>query len=192
MAQARGPESAWRVQAQHAAGRKALLASGATEMVTCSTGNHGAAVAWASPAEWVPRSASGTTTITRVGVVASAMPVMADSFAAGQPVPAPVGKTIADGLAVRVADPLAVTHLRHAVDVMLRVSERDIAAALVAYADGGIEIEPSAAAALAAVRPAVQHARRRFVWFSSSPGASSTRGYSSALAEARWRFPPEA
>jgi threonine synthase len=35
---------------------------------------------------------------------------------------------------------------------MLRVSEREIAEALAAYADGGIEIEPSAAAALAALR----------------------------------------
>jgi threonine dehydratase len=91
-------------------------------------------------------------TVTRIGVVASAMPVMADSFDAGRPVAAPIGKTIADGLAVRVAISLAVTHLRHAVDVMLRVSEREIASALVAYAEGGIEVEPSAAAALAALR----------------------------------------
>ncbi len=91
-------------------------------------------------------------TITRVGVVAGAMPVMAESFAAGQAVPAPVGQTIADGLAVRVAIPLAVAHLRQAVDVMLRVSEREIAEALAAYAEGGIEVEPAAAAALAGLR----------------------------------------
>jgi threonine dehydratase len=79
------------------------------------------------------------------------MPVMADSFDGGQPPAGPVGKTIADGLAVRVAIPLAVAHLRHAVDVMVRVSEREIAEALVAYAEGGIEVEPSAAAAQAAL-----------------------------------------
>jgi threonine dehydratase len=45
-----------------------------------------------------------------------------------------------------------MAHLRHVVDVMVRVSEREIADALVAYAEGGIEVEPSAAAALAALR----------------------------------------
>jgi threonine dehydratase len=155
-----------------------LVESGATEIVTCSTGNHGAAVAWACgelgvkahvfvPPGSVPAKlqrldalAGGVgvavgerdRTVTRVGVVAGAMPVMADSFAPGQPVAAPAGRTIADGLAVRVAIPLAVTRLRDAVDVVLRVSERDMAEALVAFFDAGIEVEPSAAAALAGLR----------------------------------------
>jgi threonine dehydratase len=89
---------------------------------------------------------------TRVGVVAKDMPVMAESFAADRPVDAGAGSTIADGMAVRVAIPLAVSRLRDAVDLMLRVSEREIAAALVACHDAGVEVEPSAAAALAAVR----------------------------------------
>ena len=90
--------------------------------------------------------------VTRVGVVAKDMPVMAMSYEAGSAVDAPTGATIADGLAVRVAIPLAVERLRDAVDVMARVSERAIAEALVACHDADIPIEPSAAASLAAVR----------------------------------------
>lgn len=90
--------------------------------------------------------------VTRVGVVAKEMPVMAASYEANRAVDSPTGSTIADGLAVRVAIPLAVERLRDAVDVMVRVSERAIAEALVACHDAGIPIEPSAAAALAAVR----------------------------------------
>jgi threonine dehydratase len=90
--------------------------------------------------------------VVRVGVVARDMPVMAASHEAGRPVDAPSAATIADGLAVRVAIPLAVERLQSAVDLMLRVSERAIAAALVACHDAGVEVEPSAAAAVAAVR----------------------------------------
>jgi len=95
------------------------------------------------------RRAPGTL---RVGVVAREMPVMAASHEADEPAVVPAGTTIADGLAVRVAIPLAVERLRGAVDLMLRVSERAIAAALVACHDAGVEVEPSAATALAAVR----------------------------------------
>jgi threonine dehydratase len=88
----------------------------------------------------------------RVGVVAKQMPVMADSVEAGHPVDIGPGETIADGLAVRVAIPLAVERLRDTVDRWVRVSEREIAEALVACYDAGVEIEPSAAAAVAAAR----------------------------------------
>ncbi len=88
----------------------------------------------------------------RVGVVAEDMPVMAASYDAGRVVEAPAGTTVADGLAVRVAIPLAVERLSTTVDVMLRVSEQSIAEALVACHDAGVAVEPSAAAALAAAR----------------------------------------
>jgi threonine dehydratase len=88
----------------------------------------------------------------RVGVVASEMPVMAESYDAGHVVEAPTGATIADGLAVRVAIPLAVERLSASVDRMVRVSERAIAEALVACHDAGVEVEPAAAAAVAAAR----------------------------------------
>ncbi len=88
----------------------------------------------------------------RVGVVAREMPVMAASYEAGAVVDVPAGATIADGLAVRVAIPLAVERLNAAVDLMLRVSERSIAAALVTCHDADVLVEASAAAALAAIR----------------------------------------
>ena len=90
--------------------------------------------------------------VTCVGVVAKEMPVMAESHAAGAVVDVPAGSTVADGLAVRVAIPLAVERLRTAVARFVRVSERDMAAALVACHDAGLPVEPSAAAAVAALR----------------------------------------
>ncbi len=90
--------------------------------------------------------------VTRIGVVAKEMPVMAESHAAGTPVDVASGTTIADGLAVRVAIPLAVERLCTAIDRMVRVSERAIAAALVACHAAGLPVEPSAAGAVAAVR----------------------------------------
>jgi threonine dehydratase len=90
--------------------------------------------------------------VRRIGVVAKEMPVMAASYEAGRAVSAPSGSTIADGLAVRVAIPFAVERLRHAVDAVVRVSERAIAEALVASHDAGVAVEPAAAAAVAAVR----------------------------------------
>jgi threonine dehydratase len=91
--------------------------------------------------------------VLRVGVVTKEMPVMADSVEAGRPAEGAAGTTtVADGLAVRVAIPLAVGRLRDTVDRFVRVSEREIAEALVACHDAGVEIEPSAAAAAAAAR----------------------------------------
>jgi threonine dehydratase len=89
--------------------------------------------------------------VLRIGVVAEEMPVMAASYDAGRAVDVPAGTTIADGLAVRVAIPFAVERLRDTVDLVLRVSEREIAAALVVCHDTGVLVEPSAGAALAAV-----------------------------------------
>jgi threonine dehydratase len=89
--------------------------------------------------------------VERVGVVAKAMPVMADAFASGRAVAMSDGTTIAEGLAVRVPIPLAVRRLRDALDLVLRVSERAIAAALVACHEAGVHIEPSAAAGIAAL-----------------------------------------
>jgi threonine dehydratase len=90
--------------------------------------------------------------VTRIGIVAGEMPVMAASHEAGHPVEVTSGTTIADGLAVRVAIPLAVERLRGAVDLMVRVTEREIAAALVGCHDAGVQVEPSSAAALAGAR----------------------------------------
>jgi threonine dehydratase len=88
----------------------------------------------------------------RVGVVAKDAPVMADSWDAGRPVAGRRCTTFAEGLAVRIAIPLAVEVLRDAADTMVRVSERAIAEAIGALARGGIRVEGAAAAGLAALR----------------------------------------
>lgn len=90
--------------------------------------------------------------VLRIGVVTKEMPVMAASHEAGHVVEVPAGRTIADGMAIRIAIPFAVERLRTTVDRMVRVSERAIADALGVCHEAGVRVEPSAAAALAAAR----------------------------------------
>jgi threonine dehydratase len=89
--------------------------------------------------------------VERVGVVAKEAPCMALSWEAGEPVHCDRSSTFADGLAVRVAIPLAVEALGEFASRMLEVSEREIASAVGAYADAGIRAEGAAGAALAAL-----------------------------------------
>jgi threonine dehydratase len=86
-----------------------------------------------------------------IGVVAKEAPVMALSWQAGRAVECGRMTTFADGLAVRVAIPEAVTLLDRVVDRMVPVSERAIALAMGAVARAGIRLEPAAAAGLAAL-----------------------------------------
>jgi threonine dehydratase len=87
----------------------------------------------------------------RVGIAAKAAPVMVESWKAGRPVTSDDSTTFADGLAVRVAIPLAVEVLGEVATRMVTVSERRIAEAVGEYAAAGIRAEGAAAAALAAV-----------------------------------------
>jgi threonine dehydratase len=87
----------------------------------------------------------------RVGVVAAEAPVMADSYEARRPIAGERCATFADGLAVRVAIPYAVALLDEVATHMLRVSERELAHAVAAFAETGIRVEGAAAAALAAL-----------------------------------------
>jgi threonine dehydratase len=87
----------------------------------------------------------------RIGVAAREAPVMVESWEAGRPVGSTRSATFADGLAVRVAIPLAVDVLGEVASRMLLVSEREIARALGAYAEAGIRVEGAAAASLAAL-----------------------------------------
>ena len=87
----------------------------------------------------------------RVGVVAAEAPVMADSFEAGRVVTSDRSGTFADGLAVRVAIPYAVEVLDRVATHMLRVSEREIARGVAAFAEAGIRAEGAAGAGLAAL-----------------------------------------
>jgi threonine dehydratase len=87
----------------------------------------------------------------RVGVAAKEAPVMAESWRAGRPVESERSATFADGLAVRVAIPLAVDVLGEVASRMLVVSEREIAHAVGTLAEAGMRVEGAAGAALAAL-----------------------------------------
>jgi threonine dehydratase len=89
--------------------------------------------------------------VERVGVVAKQAPCMARSWEAGEPVDCDRSSTFADGLAVRIAIPLAVEVLGEFANRMLEVSERELAYAVGGYADAGIRAEGAAGAALAAL-----------------------------------------
>ena len=87
----------------------------------------------------------------RVGVAAKEAPVMAESWRAGRPVESERSATFADGLAVRVAIPLAVDVLGEVASRILVVSEREIARAVGTFAEAGMRVEGAAGAALAAL-----------------------------------------
>lgn len=89
--------------------------------------------------------------VARVGVAAKEAPVMVESWDAGEPVPSDRCATFADGLAVRVAIPLAVEVLGEVASRMVMVGERAIAVAIATYAAAGIRVEGAAAAPLAAL-----------------------------------------
>ena len=89
--------------------------------------------------------------VARIGVAAAEAPVMAESFEAGDVVESDRSGTFADGLAVRVAIPLAVCVLGEVATRILTVSEREIAEAVGAYARAGIRVEGAGAATLAAL-----------------------------------------
>jgi threonine dehydratase len=88
----------------------------------------------------------------RVGVVPEAAPVMWESWEAGRALVSERMETFADGLAVRVAIPLAVEELPRSVDRLVLVSEQELAKALAEYAAAGLRVEGAAAAPLAALR----------------------------------------
>jgi threonine dehydratase len=86
-----------------------------------------------------------------LGVVSKEAPVMALSVEAGRPVDCDRSSTFADGMAVRVAVPLAVDELVKLGTPFVQVAERAIAEAVGAYAAAGIRVEGSSGAALAAL-----------------------------------------
>jgi threonine dehydratase len=85
----------------------------------------------------------------RIAVSAAAAPAMWESWRAGRPVDSERSGTFADGLAVRIAIPVAVAELNPLVERFELVSERELAQALGAFAEAGIRVEASAAAPLA-------------------------------------------
>jgi threonine dehydratase len=86
-----------------------------------------------------------------VGVVSRHATTYADSFAAGQVVAAPVSTRIADGMAVRVADPQALALLMPHLDHLVQVGDDEVAAAMRAlFTDTHNVAEGAGAAAFAA------------------------------------------
>jgi threonine dehydratase len=85
----------------------------------------------------------------RIAVSAAGAPAMFESWRNGSPTNSSSSATFADGLAVRVAIPLAVEALNPLVQRFELVSERELAFAVGAYAEVGIRAEGAAAAPLA-------------------------------------------
>lgn len=87
-----------------------------------------------------------------VGVVAAGAPAYALSFEAGRPVATNRADTIADGLACRRPDPLAVETIRRGADRIVTVSDEEIGAAMRAlFVDTHNVAEGAGAAATAAL-----------------------------------------
>jgi threonine dehydratase len=87
-----------------------------------------------------------------VAVAAAGAPCMAHSFAAGQPLETPSVDTIADGIAVRVPVPFAVTSMRDTVDEVVLVSDDLILEAMrLVRRHLGHAVEPAGAAGLAGI-----------------------------------------
>jgi threonine dehydratase len=87
-----------------------------------------------------------------IGVVAARAPAYALSFAAGEPVTASVGDTIADGMACRVPDSGALRIIREGAARIVTVEEEEITAAMRhLFSDTHNAAEGAGAAALAAL-----------------------------------------
>ena len=85
----------------------------------------------------------------RIAVAAAEAPAMWESWRAGAPVDSDRAATFADGLAVRVAIPLAVVELNPLVQRFELLDEAELEAGVRAYAEAGIRVEGAAAAPLA-------------------------------------------
>jgi threonine dehydratase len=85
----------------------------------------------------------------RIAVAAAEAPAMWESWRAGRPVDSDRCSTFADGLAVRVAIPLAVRELNALAQRFELVSEAELEEGVRAYARLGVRVEGAAAAPLA-------------------------------------------
>jgi threonine dehydratase len=87
-----------------------------------------------------------------VGVVSAAAPAYARSLEAGTPVSVPATTELADGLAVRSPDPLALRWIREGVARVVEVDDREVAEAMAAvFQDTHNVAEGAGAAGLAAL-----------------------------------------
>lgn len=99
-----------------------------------------------------------------VAVAATGAPAMERSWRAGRPIETPEVATIADGVAVRVPVPEALTVMRSTVDEVRLVDDAAIIAAMrLAFARLGLVVEPAGAVGLAAILAAPGDFRGRDV-----------------------------
>ena len=118
-----------------------------------------------------------------VGVVAEQAPAYALSWAAGHPVAAAVGETIADGVACRVPDPQAFEIIRHGAARIVTVTEAEICAAMrCLFCDTHNAAEGAGAVALAALLQERERMRGRRVAIVLSGGNVDAAVFSRVLA----------
>ena len=118
-----------------------------------------------------------------VGVVAAQAPAYALSWAAGHPVAAPVGDTVADGMACRVAEPVSFEIIRAQVARIVTVDESEIRRAMrYLFQDTHNAAEGAGAAALAALLQEQERMRGRRVAVVLSGGNVDGAVFAEALA----------
>jgi len=119
-----------------------------------------------------------------VGIAATAAPANALSFAAGQIVAAPVGPTIADGMAVRQPNAEAMEFIRRHIARVLTVSEPEIRGAMRSlFTDTHNVAEGAGAAGLAAVLQEKAAQRGRRTAFVLTGGNVDKRAFAEVLLE---------
>ena len=118
-----------------------------------------------------------------VGVVAEQAPAYARSWATGETVSAPVGETIADGMACRVPDPDALEAIRRGAARVVTVSEDEIRTAMRhLFSDTHNAAEGAGAAALAALLQEREPMQGRRVAVVLSGGNVDTAVFAEVLA----------
>ena len=136
-------------------GRELCAGGAAYDAVYLPVGN-GALITGA--ARWIKARAPATRVI---GVISAGAPAMAAAFRAGRVDPARRfgATTIADGIAVRVAIPEAVTDMIGVVDDVVTVADAAIVEAMrLLHEHAGVVVEPAGAAGLAALLSATDRA----------------------------------
>lgn len=120
-----------------------------------------------------------------VGVVASAAPAVARSFAAGTAVSAAVAPTIADGVAIRRPDAAALEIMLGAVARIVTVEEHEIRSAMrIAFMDTHTLAEGAGALALAAARQEQSRIQGRRIGLIQSGANVDAAVFAAVLAEA--------
>jgi len=118
-----------------------------------------------------------------IGVVAARASAYAQSFAAGRPIAADVGQTIADGMACRVPDPRAIEIILGGVSRIVTVEEDEIRASMRhLFSDTHNVAEGAGAAALAALLQERDRMQGRRVAVILSGGNVDTEVFAQTLA----------